>query len=164
VVAWFAFTTVGFVLSGPFNEILSERLERILCPSDQRRETSLIGTLKQTGQGLISSLRLAARQILWTLICLPLLLLPLAGVVPLFLVTAHFTGLFCLEAALARVPLTEQQRQLARKRLRWPLLGLGTTLQLLLMLPGIGLLILPVGVCAGTWFYCCLDREALWRA
>lgn len=161
VVSWFTFTTVGFVVASPFNDILSARLEAALCRPVEQRKTSVLVTTQQTMTSLLDSARLAGRQGSWTLLCLPLLFVPLLGSLPLFVVTAHFTGLSFLDAAMARNNLRDRHKHLGWDRLRWQLLGLGVAMELLFLIPFLGMVVMPAGVCAGTWLYCHLDWKDL---
>ena len=44
---------------------------------------------------------------------------------------------------------------------RWEIFGMGVAMELLFMIPFAGLLLLPLGVTAGTMIYCGADWHAL---
>ena len=114
-------------------------------------------TLKGTIYSLWGSLVIALTQIACALLVLPLVLVPVVGFVPLFVVNAYFTGLGFFDVGVARNLLRMPHKRAMLSEHRWQVLGLGVSMQLLFMLPLVGLLMLPLGVTAGTMLYCDCD-------
>ena len=155
IVSYFSFTAAGMLIAAPFNEMLSERIEAHL----HGRPAPVPLRLGAVVLCLTDTLALLGRQLLYTLLVLPLVLVPVVGAVPLFLVTAWFTAMGFADTAMARHYLRPRHKRPAVAAARWELLGMGTALQLLFLIPFAGLLLLPIGVAAGTQWYCARD----WR-
>ena len=68
----------------------------------------------------------------------------------MFLVAAYFAGLGFVAVAAAQHGLTAQQRKTGLEAQRWWILGLGVAMKTLFLVPFLGILMLPVGVAAGT--------------
>ncbi len=157
IVCYFSFTSVGMIVAAPFNELLSEKLEERIC----NRPAPVPLRLDAMALGVLDALRLAAAQVLCTLAALPFVLVPVLGAVPLFLVTAWFTGVGFLDTAMARHYLRRRHKRPVLRCARWEILGMGVAMQLLFLIPFLGLLILPVGVASGTIGYCAHDWERI---
>lgn len=154
---YFTFTTVGMIVASPFNDILSERVERHLCHPSRDPVISTRQLAVSMAKSLIDSLVIVIRQIAMTLLVLPLLLIPVVGFLPLLLVTAHYTGLGLVDVAMARNHLRPVHKRTMIRDRRWEIFGLGLAMEFLFFVPGGGLLVLPVGVTAGTLLYCQYD-------
>lgn len=157
--SWFTFIAVGMTIAGPFNDMLSERIERAICRPKEDLALPLRLTVANALLSIVDSLRILGRQALWTLLALPFLAVPLVGFVPLLLVTAWFTGLGYFDASMARNDLRHRHRAPMFREAFWELLGLGLAMELLFLIPLVGLVMLPIGVTAGTILYCRLDWE-----
>ncbi len=162
---YFTFTVVGMVVAAPFNDILSEKLENYICLdrsiSDVAQERPLRLDMKAAVISIISSLKFAFRQILYSILVLPLLLIPFVGATVLFLVTAYYSGIGFLDVGMARNYLPHQCKLPAIYQNRWQVIGFGAGMDLLFMIPFAGLLMLPLGVSGGTILYCDIEWEKL---
>lgn len=162
VIAYFTFTSVGMILASPFNDMLSERVERALCTEREQIDVPIVLTLKATIFSIVDSLLIVLRQLGFTLLVAPLLLIPVIGFAPLFLVSAYFAGLGFVDTGMARNMLRNRHKRLLLRERRWQILGFGVAMQLLFLVPLMGMLLLPVGVTAGTMIYAGFDwAEAL---
>ncbi|MCP3981725.1 MAG: hypothetical protein GY716_20685 [bacterium] len=161
VICYFTFTTIGMVIASPFNDLLSARVERLLCRPREEQSQPLHVTARLVVLSLLDALRIAALQILCTILVLPLLFVPLVGFVPLLAVNAYFTGLGFFDVALARNDLRHRHKKPAFREQRAALFGLGLCMELLFFVPFAGLLLLPLGVVAGTRLYCDTDWTRL---
>jgi CysZ protein len=161
--AYLSFTTVGMVLASPWNDLLSERVEDALCGERPAVEMPWKRRFRAMGLSLLDSLGIALLQIFFTLLTLPFLLIPVVGAAPMFLVNAYFAGRGFLEAGTARNFLRRRHVRCALRGRRRQILGLGVAMELLFLVPGVGLLMLPLGVTAGTFLYCRIDWESLLR-
>ncbi len=157
IVSYFSFTAVGMLVAAPFNEMLSERIEAHL----RGRPAPVPLRLDAVVLCVADTLALLGRQLLYTLLVLPLVLVPVVGAVPLFLVTAWFTALGFADTAMARHYLRPRHKRPAIAEARAELLGAGVALQLLFLIPFAGLLLLPIGVAAGTQWYCARDWKRI---
>ncbi len=161
VLGYYSFTVVGMVLASPINDLLSERVERHLCAEQGKPEMPWKMALKATLLSILDSLLIVLRQILWSLLTLPFLFIPVVGWMPLFLVTAYFTGLGFMDVGMARNFLRDKHKKAGLAHCRWSVFGLGVAMELLFLIPFMGLLLLPLGVVSGTILYTHLDWEGL---
>lgn len=156
---YFTFTLTGMVIASPFNDMLSEKVEGKLTGRDPEGSLPLRLTVKEGITSLFSSLRFALWQGFWTALCLPLLLLPGVGALLLYCVSAYYSGIGFMDTALARNHFEHKRKMLFIREKRWEVLGLGAAMELLVLIPAAGLLMLPLGVTAGTMLYCDQDWE-----
>lgn len=157
---WFTFQVVGMIVASPFNDILSERVERTLCFPKEQLDVPLRLTAANAVVGVLDSTKIVALQVVATILVLPLLFVPVVGAVPLLLVTAYFAGLGFFDVSMARNDLRYRHKRAKISDIRAELFGLGVAMELLFLIPFMGLLMLPVGVTAGTMLYCGIDWEA----
>lgn len=163
LVSYFTFTTVGMLLASPFNDILSERLERVLCEEWTHPPQTWRFMLRSTCWSAFDSLRIVLRQAFLCILCLPLLLIPVVGFLPLFLVCAYYTGLGFLDVGMARNLLRDRHKRPAIREMRWTFFGLGLAMELCFLVPFLGMILMPVGVASGTLLYCRIDWARLFR-
>lgn len=159
--AFFTFTAVGMVIASPLNDLLSEKVEAVYCGSAKKLDLPFRFTLKAALLSLWDSLKNLGKQLFWTVVCLPFLLIPIVGFVPLFLVGSYFAGFGFLDSAMARNYLRARHKRLLTDRRFWRIVGFGAAMQILFFIPLVGLLLLPVGVSSGTLIYCDNDWEKL---
>ena len=158
--AYFSFTAVGLVLASPLNDLLSERVEYLLCEPKADLKLPFNKRLRGMGYSLWDSFTIFVRQIFFTGLTVPLLLVPVVGFLPFFLVSAYYTGRGYFEVGPARNLLRPKHTRVAIRRLRWQLLGLGVAIQLVFSVPFVPLFMLPLGITAGTLMYCGVDWDA----
>lgn len=160
ILSYVTFTTVGMIIAAPFNEMLSERVERTICEPRTADDLSAARSTRAFLAGMVDAAVIVAREVGWTLVVLPLLLVPFIGAAPLFLVSSHFAALGFLDTAMARNHLRNRHKWPAVRERRWTILGLGSAMTLLFMVPFAGLFVMPLGVVGGTLLYCRHDWPA----
>jgi CysZ protein len=161
IISYFTFTMVGMIIASPFNDMLSEKTEQVLTHPRQAAGLPLKITARAMVTSLFDTIVILLWQLLFTVLVLPLLIVPVIGWVPLFLVTAYFTGLGFIDISMARNYLRNRHKKPAVRLHRASVFGLGMAMELLFMVPFVGLLMLPLGVVAGTILYCRTDWNAL---
>ena len=163
--AFFTFTAVGMVLASPFNDLLSEKVEAAYAGS--ARDAAGI-PWRITAAALLASVAdscvTLCRQILYALLALPFLFIPVIGFIPLFLVGSYFSGFGFIDSAMSRNHLYGRYKNLMTAGNALRIIGFGAAMQVLFLIPFAGLLLLPVGVTAGTLMYCDTDWGALFAA
>ena len=159
--AFFTFTAVGMLVASPFNDLLSEKVEVVYCGSDNKISLPFRTTTKATLLSVYDSLGNLVRQLLFTVAALPFLLIPLVGFLPLFLVGAYFAGFGFIDSAMARNFLRTPHKRLLTNKRFWEILGFGLAMQACFAIPFAGLLLMPVGVTAGTLIYCGVDWDEM---
>ncbi len=150
-------------LASPLNDILSEKVEMVYLGGAEKLALPFRFT---TGAALLSfgdSLWNVCKQLFFTVLVLPFLLVPAVGFVPLFLVGGYFAGFGFLDSAMARNFLRPKHKKLLANSCFWQIVGFGAAMQALFAIPFLGLLLMPVGVAAGTLLYCDGDWEELLR-
>lgn len=161
IVCYFTFTAVGMIVASPFNDMLSEKVEQALCYEKPLKEIPWELTLRSLGYGLWDSIRGAVRQLLITLLVLPVLLIPIVGLVIFFMVEGYAAGRGFADVSMARNFLRPRHKQPFIRTHRLELLGLGVAMQLLFFIPFVGLVMLPIGIVAGAQLYCLGDWQKL---
>ena len=159
--AFFTFTAVGMALASPLNDILSEKVEVTYLGGAEKISLPFRFTATAALLSLGDSLRNLVRQLFFTVLVLPFLLIPVVGFVPLFLVGGYFAGFGFLDAAMARNFLRPRHKRLLSRRHFWEIVGFGAAMQAMFAVPFLGMLLMPVGVVAGTLLYCDEDWEKL---
>lgn len=160
---YFTFTAVGMVIASPLNDLLSDRVERKLCEPPEDQSLSYRLTAKILVRSVFDSLIIVMKQGAAIVLVLPFLLLPFVGFIPLLLVTAYFSGLGFFDIPLVRHNLTGRHKQAVLTGRRWEALGMGLAMEFLFYVPFVGLLMLPIGVTAGTLLYCRMDWSTLFE-
>ena len=159
-VCYFSFTAVGMIVGAPFNDLLSERVERSVCGEQARPQLSKGARLRSMVMTTGDAVKLVCKQIFFMILVLPFLLVPVVGFVPLLLVTAYFSGVGFVDIAMSRNGFNHALKKPVFKEKRWLILGLGLAMELLFLIPFAALLILPLGVTSGTLFYCYYNWDA----
>ncbi len=154
IACYFSFTSIGMILTSPLNDILSDRVQRSLCKPPLDGKLGLRLTASIFLKSLKESTWLVIKQMVATVLVLPFLLIPLVGFLPLLFVTAYFSGLGFMDASLARNNLCGRHKAVITKKHYWEIFGMGLAMELLFYIPFVGLLIMPLGVTAGTLLYC----------
>lgn len=159
--AFFTFTGVGMLIASPLNDILSEKTETVFFGSEKAVDLPLRFTMKASVLSIGDSFRNLLRQLFYTVLALPFLLVPLVGFLPLFLLNAYFAGFGFVDTALARNFLRPPHKKLLTQKRFWEILGFGVAMQVVFSIPGLGIILMPVGVVSGTLLYCGEDWERL---
>lgn len=160
VVCYFSFTAVGMVVASPLNDMLSERSERSIVGEPEGESISWRLTAALMMYSIWDSLMIVLRQLGWSIVALPFLVVPVVGALPLLLVNAYFTGRGFIDIATARNHLRLHHTSAVLSKRRMQVLGLGGAMMLAFTVPFVGLLLLPVGVVAGALLYCRVDWPA----
>ncbi|MFH0911612.1 MAG: EI24 domain-containing protein [Planctomycetota bacterium] len=153
----YGFTAVGLVLAGPWNDLLSEKVEAVFCGGGEGAGLKFSLWLRATMHTLWDSLSIVLREGLFTILALPFLLIPVVGVLPLLFVGAYYGGLGFYDIPLARHFLRPDHRRAGLAGKRWEWVGLGSAMMFFLLVPLAGLVFLPLGVTAATLSYCEVD-------
>jgi len=158
VVVFFGFTVVGNLLASPFNELLSERIERLVRGGGEAGPFRLGGFVAETGRVMLIELK---KQLFFIVGMLLLLLInlfpgfgPLAYAVLAPLFTLFFLVIEYLGFVLMRkqVGFGEQRRYIFGR----PLLmaGFGCAVFCLLAIPLLQFFCIPLAVSGATLLWC----------
>jgi len=163
IASYYTFTVMGLLVSFPFNAILSERVELALTTGMDRPALRFKDRLRGFLYSFVDSLWLAVKQTVVALVLLPLLIIPVAGKLPILAWFAYCLGLSLFDIPMGRNFLRNPHKAPVVRSRRVEVFGFGVAMLLLFTIPLAGLLILPVGVVAGTLLYCECDWEAALR-
>lgn len=147
------FTAVAGAIAGPFNEMLSERLEAHLTGTPEPA-FSLPRFLHELSLGIVHGIRRVIVAILGALVVFALGFVPVVGTIAAlvlgFWFAARGAAYDCYDAVLARrgMPYRDKLAYLERHRARS--LGLGAVVAALLLVPGINLVVLGLGAAGAT--------------
>jgi CysZ protein len=166
LLAYLLFWIVRQMVAAPFNDVLSLRTERTLRrkggqPEEGRIRGAVYGehALRGMARAVTDTLHVTAWEYTAYLLCLPFLLIPVVGIVPLWVAHAFYAGLNALDIALAcrGYTLSERKRIFKAHRLRMVGVGIGMALFDLTVL--LAIVSLPASVIGGTLVVMDLDRE-----
>ena len=147
------FVSFAGVVAGPFNELLSEAVERTLTGAPGER-FSLAGFVRGALVGLVHGLRRLLVFLLGVLVVFAIAFIPVIGAIaaPLLggYLAARGAAYDCYDAVLARRERTYAQKQAFLQAHRGRTLGLGAVVAGLLLVPGVNLVALGVGAIGAT--------------
>ena len=147
------FVSIAGAIAGPFCELLSEEVEAKL--TGQSGPPFALGRfLHELTVGLTHTLRRLLASLSSALLLLLLSFLPLAGAVAALVLGAWFSAQSaaydCYDAVLARRAMPYRGKLAVLARHRGRSLGLGLTVTVLLLVPGVNLVVLGVGAVGAT--------------
>jgi CysZ protein len=153
---WFAFLPVAGLIAGPFNEAIAEAVEvHVLGRAGEK--TSLARLVRDLGLTVVHEARKFLR---WVFLALGVLALAtfvpgigaLIGWVGGGYLAARFAAWDALDYTLSRRGWSYAEKQAFLRARRATCLGLGGTIALLLLVPGVGALVMPAAAAAGALY------------
>jgi CysZ protein len=161
VVFFFLFTRVASALAAPFNDLISEKTEQLIMGNFQETPFSVLQLMKDSGRAIIHSLRILAIYVCLLVLCLLLLLIPVAGgflfTAATVLLSSYMFAYEYLGYPMDRRRFTFQQKKgLLRSRLR-PVIGFGLGNAAVASMPVVNILFIPAAVAGGTILFLELD-------
>jgi CysZ protein len=153
IICYLSFIMSYMLIASPFNDILSEKTELHVKGIDLEN-TNISQGLKHTLKSFGFTLDILMRQLFWTLLALPLLIIPYVGFIPLLCITAYFTGIGFYDIPMSRHGYKNKEKKDRCKENRGKIFALGFIAELSFLIPGLALFTLPLGVIAGTLLYC----------
>jgi len=153
LVLFFTFSLLANLVAAPFNGLLAEAVERQLRGEDALPETGLWQLLRETPAILFSQLAKMGYSVLWAIPLLILFIIPGINIVAPFLWFAFGAWMLALEYLDYPMGnhglLFPQQRRRAREQ-RLLVLGFGTAITGLTMIPVLNFLVMPIAVAGAT--------------
>jgi CysZ protein len=145
--AYLIFFPLARVLLAPFADKISERVEALALGQSAEAGFDVGSATSGAAHSLVEAVKMLGFQLVVTV---PLLLVPLAGAPLAVLASVFFNGLGTMDIAMGRkrMRLGEKLR-LARAHLAF-VLGLGTAVYVVLLIPVVNLLAIPLGAVAAT--------------
>jgi len=160
--ALFAFTAVAGMVAGPFNELLSERVEAALTgrpPGPFSLREFAHGAI----QGIVHGLRRLVSALVGLVVVFALGFVPVIGTIAALGVgawlAASAASYDCYDAVLARRAMAYRDKLAFLARHRGRTLGLGAAVAGMLFVPGLNLVALGVGAAGATVAAHALQRD-----
>lgn len=147
------FTAVAGAIAGPFNEMLSERIEAQLAgrPSPA---FSLSGFVHELSLGILHGVRRVIIAIFGAVVVLAIGFVPVIGTIAALILgfwfAARGAAYDCYDAVLARRALAYRDKLAYLERNRARSLGLGAAVAAMLLVPGLNLVALGLGAAGAT--------------
>jgi len=158
VLILFSFVPVATLIASPFNDILSEKVERIYAGLIVRERFSWRDMARAVAVGLHASLRLSLATLLLLGCALVLHVIPVIGSVLATAlsaaITIRFLSLQFTAYSMDRRFYSYAQRRDFLRRHRARTLGLGVMAFLVMMVPVVNALFIPISAIAGTLLFC----------
>jgi CysZ protein len=147
------FVSIAGAIAGPFNEMLSERIEAILT-GQPSPPFSWPAFLREAAIGVVHSLRRLAVSLVGLVIVFALGLIPVVGSIAAALIggwlTARAAAYDSYDAVLARRSMAYRDKLDYLARHRGRSFGLGATVAGMLLVPGLNLIALGLGAAGAT--------------
>ena len=165
LVVIFAFVPVAVLIAQPFNDILSEKVERLYSGQPVDDAFSLRRFIRSLAIGFGSSLRLTVLTLLLLGCALTLNLIPVIGQVlataASLAITIRFLSLEFTSYSMDRRDYTYAQRRAFLRSNRARTVGMGAMAACLMVIPIVNALFIPVSAVGGTLLFC--DTELAGR-
>ena len=156
VVFVFTYALVAMVLAAPLYEFLSVAIERRHTGGLREAEGGWKEMLIDTWRALSDAVKfLLLAGVAWLL---GLTAPPVTPVIA-FMVIAVLVGLEFMDSPMGRRRLPFRQKLWYGARHAWMLMGFGSLMTLMMLIPVVGAFFLPLGVIGGTMMFC--DLEAM---
>lgn len=148
--AYVLFFPLARVLLAPFADAISTRVEENILGPGPGETFELRRAAGDTAHAVVAALAMLLFQ---AIVMLPLFFIPVAGPVLLILVGIAFTGLSAIDIAMGRKRMRFREKLSFLWRHLSLVLGLGSAVYLLLLVPIANLLAIPFGAVAGTLIF-----------
>lgn len=152
-----SFTTVGMVLAAPFNDMLSEWVEADLMGRASQRPLTLANLLEDVGRTMGNAARQMLVVVAVFLVTLPLNLVPLVGSLVYTLlngvVACWYSAMEYVDLPMGRAGWTLRARREWAWARRRGVFGFGVGAYVVLLVPLLGLVVMPAAVAGGTLLY-----------
>jgi CysZ protein len=153
IAALFVFTTVAGMIAGPFNELLSERVEAVLtgrpAPPFSLREF-IHGAIL----GIVHGIRRLVTTLIGVVLVFVLGFVPVVGTIAAVLIgawlAARAASYDCYDAVLSRRAMAYRDKLAYLAHHRGRTLGLGLAVAGMLLVPGLNLIALGIGAAGAT--------------
>ncbi len=155
LITFYSFTVVANLIAAPFNSVLAEQVERLLTGQPPPQPTG--GILHSIVPSLLSELRKLSYFLLRAIPLLLLFLVPLLNVAaPILwlLFSAWYLALEYSDYPMANGGLGFAEQQKRMKRGRMTVLGFGSAVTLLMMIPLLNFVAMPAAVAGATALWC----------
>ena len=164
VTSYFTFLTVGSLFCAPFNDILSQRVERAILGESAVPDGGRLSFITDALRSIVHELKRLSVYFLLLLVCLPALLIPFLFSALMAYISVRYLAWDGLDYCMGRRRWSYSRKTEFLKRHRAVTVGFGTSSFLLLLVPLTALFVLPLNAVGGTVLFCELfqsdDKES----
>lgn len=167
LIGYVAFFVVQGIVTAPFNDLLSEKVEEMAYG---REPKPFVWSVFAKGIGM-TILHEVAKLSLWLAVMIPLFLLsfiPVIGTLVFaiggFITTARFFAYDHMDYCMARRMWAFKRKRAALKAHRALTSGFGSGVALVVLVPVLGLLSIPMAAVGGTLLFCDLEKVGAFEA
>ncbi len=161
IIGYVLFFVVQSIITAPFNDMLSERVEAIAY-GNEPQPFSWSFMLKGLGRTVAHELAKLGIYLIWILPMLLLLFIPVVGTIAFtiggFILTQRFLAYDHLDYCMARRDWSFARKRALLKTHRSLTSGFGSAVATILLVPVVGLLSVPMAAVGGTLLFCDLER------
>ena len=154
----FAFVPLASLLAEPFNDLLSEKVERLYAGQGVDESFSVRGLVRGLTIGLGSTLRLTVLTLLLLALAMTLHVVPVIGsllaTAVAMAITIRFLSLQYTSYSMDRRAYSFARRREFLRRNRARTIGMGAMAAVLMVIPIVNALFIPVSAVAGTLLFC----------
>ena len=136
VITFFSFRIIGMTIGSVPNCFLSEKVELFLEKSERTTKKIIENDLPESvAQKALSVIKFIGKEILLLIVKLLLVLIPVVGVVLVFLFRGYFTGIEYIEIPISRNNISSTQQKYGVSTHIWEIIGFGVSMELLFIFP-----------------------------
>lgn len=150
----FSFSLIGEIVCLPLMDLLSSKVEKLAW--DRFEEAPFWDAVKR---GMLSALKAGIRQILAMILAIPLIFIPVVGIIAYFLINAWFIAFGYLDFPMARRGWTYEKKKIFFKGFWKSRLIFGSILYAGFMIPFINLMMVPAGTIAATILFIRISQD-----
>jgi len=154
----FAFVPLASLLAEPFNDLLSEKVERLYTGQGVDEPFSVRSLIRGLTVGLGSTVRLTALTLLLLALAMTLHVVPVFGsllaTAAAMAITIRFLSLQYTSYSMDRRAYSFARRREFLRRNRARTIGMGAMAAVLMVIPIVNALFIPVSAVAGTLLFC----------
>ncbi len=153
-----AFTPLAALIASPFNDLLSEKTEKLYRGVELEEPFSLRLLLRSLRVGLVGELKRSATLAVLLLLAMSLNLIPgfgqIAATVASTFFTVYYLSLEFTSFSMDRRLYTWNQKRGFLRRFRARSVGFGAAMFLVMMVPIVNAFFIPISAVAGTLLFC----------
>lgn len=153
-----AFVPLAAIVAGPFNDLLSEKTERLYRGVEVDEPFSVAALLRSLRVGLVGELKRSATLAILLLLALSLNFIPgigqIAATVASTWLTVYYLSLEFTSFSMDRRHYTWERKRGFLRRFRARSVGFGSAAFLIMLVPFVNAFFIPISAVAGTLLFC----------
>jgi len=159
VIVFFVFTIVGSVLAAPFNDVLSEKVEKRVLGGPAEEPGGFAWFLREMIRAVRAAVALVSIQVGTLLFLAVFMFIPFVGGIPFLLGSIVFAAMDFLDVIMDRKRFRTREKFAFVWNNLSLCMGFGVAAYVSLLVPGVNLLILPAGAAGATLLFLSVDKS-----